>query len=182
MGFLTSSLFWGIVFILIGIVSIIKYVFHIDIPITRIVVAFFFIFLGLNILTGGRLSLTMREQIKREETHSVFGDVHREMRGHEREYSTIFGKSEIKITAQTLKQYQGPVEINTVFGGTILRIEPGVQVRIDVNSVFAGATMPDGNQIAFGSYSYRSKDFDSSKPYVHIKANVVFGGLQILPG
>ena len=39
MGFLFSGVFWGGVLVLLGISIIIKVVFHIDIPVFRVVVA-----------------------------------------------------------------------------------------------------------------------------------------------
>ncbi len=52
--------------------------------------------------------------------------------------------------------------------------------KIIVNSVFAGARMPDGNTIAFGQYTYKSDSLKEDTSFLQVQANVVFGGLQII--
>ena len=47
-----SGAFWGIVLILTGILIIIKYLFNIQIPVFRILIAALFIYLGIRMLMG----------------------------------------------------------------------------------------------------------------------------------
>ena len=42
------AIFWGLFLIFIGFALIIKYVFNLDIPVGKIVIALFFIFIGKN--------------------------------------------------------------------------------------------------------------------------------------
>jgi hypothetical protein len=53
-------------------------------------------------------------------------------------------------------------------------------VVINVNSVFAGAHMPDNNEIAFGKYTYRTESFNDKANALVIEANAVFGELNIV--
>ncbi|MFP4012994.1 MAG: hypothetical protein ACLFVQ_02840 [Chitinispirillaceae bacterium] len=41
--------------------------------------------------------------------------------------------------------------MNTVFGSTVLRISEDVPTKVKIESVFAGATLPDGDTIRSGA-------------------------------
>jgi predicted membrane protein len=174
-----SSLFWGIILIIIGLSLVVKVVFNIDFPIFKIVVAFIFIYIGLKIMLGGNFR-SFHDQY-RTKNDVVFGESRFNKADHGTEYNVIFSKGNFDFRDIELKP-EGPtiVHINTVFGGSQVIIRRDMPVRIKIDAAFAGAHLPNGNNASFGSTIYSSDSLDTSKPYLEIDADIVFGGLQVI--
>jgi predicted membrane protein len=71
-------------------------------------------------------------------------------------------------------------KVNTIFGGSVIRISEDMPVRIDADAVFAGAELPRGNTAVFGTTSYTSDNYSSDSASLHIRIGVVFGGVQVV--
>ena len=48
-----AGVFWGALLIVIGLTLIIRFVFNVDFPVFRVILALFIIYIGLRILIGG---------------------------------------------------------------------------------------------------------------------------------
>ena len=109
-----SGLFWGIILIIIGISLIIKIVFNIDFPIFKILIAFFFIYLGLKIMLGDGFKFFHG---RNTETDVVFGESNFNSVNHGKDYNVVFSKGSFDLRNIVLND-SGPtyVKINTVFG------------------------------------------------------------------
>lgn len=169
-----SGLFWGILLMVLGVSLIIKVVFNIHVPIFRIVLAFILIYLGLRILFGNIKSDDNKNDIIFSEARIT------EIDRMNREYNVIFGKSTFDFTNIEF-QYEKPVdvEVNSIFGGSVIQISKDVPVLIKGETVFANLKLPNGNTSFFGDLEYRSDNFDEAKPYLFIKASAVFGSIEI---
>jgi predicted membrane protein len=172
-----SGLFWGIVLIIIGLSFIIKIVFNVDFPIFKIILAFVFIYIGLKIMLGDGFRPWGP---RKTDTDVIFGESRFSRVENGKEYNVVFSKGHFDLRDVELNQ-NGPthVKLNTVFGGSEVWIRKDMPIRISVDAAFAGAQLPNGNSAAFGSTIYTSDSLDISKPYLEVKADVVFGGLQI---
>jgi predicted membrane protein len=173
------GLFWGIVFILIGIGLIIKIVFNIDFPIFKTLIAFIFIYIGIKILVGGSFKPFTTHKTKSD---VVFGES--SFNGSEKngqEYNVVFSKGTLDLrTVQFTDSLPFRVKINTVFGSSNIFLSKDIPVKIQADAVFSNATMPNGNSAAFGSNTFVSDSFDATKPYIDIDADVVFGELKFI--
>ncbi len=171
------SLFWGLLLILIGLSLIIKIVFKIDFPIFKIIFAFLFIYLGIKILIGRDFSLFHNDDngqttVFRQKTFSTLEDG--------KEYSIIFGSGKLDLRNISLPDSQVVrCEINTIFGGTEIILNPAMDVQIEANTAFAGTKMPDGNCSAFGTINYSNDSLSGGKSKLVLETNTVFGGLHI---
>lgn len=172
MGFLFSGLFWGVIIILVGFTVILKAVFHIDIPLFRIVFALVLIYFGVKVLVGGFHG-------SRDKPTVLFGESQMEVQESEKEYTVVFGKGLLDLSGVNPENRKTPVEFTTVFGQGTLKIDPGTPLRLKVSSAFAGARLPDGTNIAFGDYTYTSPSFDADEPFLDLEATVVFGNLVV---
>ena len=172
-----SSLFWGILLILIGLSLVVKIVFNIDFPIFKIVIAFIFIYIGLRIMFGNSFRFISEHKTK---TDVVFGESKFTKVEDGMEYNVVFSKGNFDFRDVVLKQ-EGPtkIKISTVFGGAHIILNKDMPVQIKVNAAFAGAHLPDGTTESFGSTIYSSDSLDLSKPHLEIFADVVFGGIQV---
>lgn len=171
MGFLFSGIFWGVVLILVGVSLIIRIVFNINIPVFRIVLALILIYLGLQVLLGGTWTRSGSSSV-------IFQSGDLKITGESHKYSVVFGSSRIDAS-MPLAKGNDKLEINTIFGSSVLEIPSDIPVLIKVSAAFSGARMPDGNFVSFGDYTYKNKVFDKSAPYRFIKASVVFGSMTI---
>ena len=171
MGFLFSGVFWGVVLIVLGLSVIINMVFHIHIPLFRILFALLVIYVGIRILAGGGFHPFMPDK-----NTVMFG----ETTVNElllKQYNVIFGKGNFDLTKA--KPVEGTVELNTIFGAVEVVLPAGVPAKVAADAVFAGAQLPDGSTVSFGSSVWKTPGYDESKPHISIKASVVFGGLAV---
>jgi len=177
-GFLLSGVFWGIVFILIGIGFIIKVVFNVDIHMGRLIFALIFIAIGLQIMLGG---FGLKGKWSNNSNTTIFSEcnIKTEPSGNNNDYQVIFGKGNIDLTGLSISNGICKAEVNTIFGESIVTINPDIPTLVQVNSAFGNAVLPDGNNISFGNYVYKTDNFSGKENYLEIKANVVFGSLVI---
>lgn len=173
MGFIFTGVFWGVVLILIGLGVIINVVFGIKIPIFRTIFALFLIYLGVQMLTG----ISFWNKSKKA---AIFEEKKIEVTTTSDKYDVVFGKGEIDLSGIELKDQNVRVDINTVFGGSVIKINPALPTKIIVSSAFGGAHLPDGNVVAFGQYTYKNESFKNAKKYLLINASVVFGGIEFV--
>jgi predicted membrane protein len=172
-----SSLFWGIILIIIGLSLIIKVLFHIEFPIMKVLFAFFFIFLGIKILMGNWGT----HMFHSGPNDIVFGEANFV---HEntipKEQNIIFGNGSIDFRKLNFNMLPAEIQVNSVFGGSEIFIKNELPIKIKVDAAFAGVSLPNGNNTVFGSAFYQTSSFDESKPYLSIKVNAVFSGLKII--
>jgi len=175
MGFLFNQVFWGVLLIILGITVIIKVLFHINIPLGRIALAFILIYIGIWFLIGGKFGW------RQSGNTVVFNDSQISItKPSNEEYNIIFGKGTMDLTGVVLAKGVTKVKLNTVFGGGVIKINPDIPMKIVIDSPFAAAKLPDGNNVTFGSgYTYQTKSFQEGQDYLLIEADVVFGGLEV---
>ncbi|HQK36589.1 MAG TPA: LiaF-related protein [Bacteroidales bacterium] len=174
---MSAGLFWGILFILIGISIVIRVVFNVDFPLFKFLFAFLFIWIGIRIMLGTNVLSSHSEG----EHNVIFGE--KRWTGTEvgsGEYNIIFGKGVFDLRDMKPEGLEPlMVQVHTVFGGTEIKVSKDIPLRVEANAVFGGAEMPNGNNAAFGSVQYESPAFVKDSAHLFIKADVVFGGLQI---
>ena len=170
------GLFWGAMLLLLGVALIIKVVFNVDFPIFKVLIGVFFILMGLKFLFGR--VLTFEGNMGPHET--IFNERTFDRPEKGKEYSVVFGKGVYDFTDVDLSEGTFHAKVSTVFGGSIIKIRRDMPVKIDADAVFSGAEMPDGNTASFGSTYYKSESYDPDSAYLHIKIDVVFGGVQVI--
>ncbi len=169
------ALFWGLLLIILGLSLVFRIIFNIDFPLLKIVVAFIFIFIGFRLLFGG---IGVRHMHTGE--HDVlFGEKRYEAFENGKEYNVIFGRGVYDFRDFRLDGSVKKVRLNTVFGGAEIRLSRDIPVRIRVDAAFAGANLPNGNSAVFGNTTYESPGFDPAAPFLDIKVDVVFGGVDV---
>lgn len=171
-----AGLFWGALLLILGIALIIKVIFNIDFPVFKVLIGAFFIILGLKIMFGR--VLIPEGRIGPYDT--MFSERVYDNPESDKEYNVIFGKGVYDFTDADLSNGDVHVKINTVFGGSLIRITDGMPVTIEADAVFAGAELPDGNTAVFGTSRYESDSYRADTAALHIKIGVVFGGVQVV--
>jgi hypothetical protein len=174
MEFLFSGLFWGIILILLGISIIIRIVFHVHVPIFRIVFALILIYLGIRVLTGGNWLCSQGNR-------TIFGSSNISLASGNSEYKVIFGSTVIDATSEAAGSGLERIFVKTVFGESKLIIASSVPTVVHANAAFGEARFPDGNSISFGESTYKNTAVKAGKaPVREIDAKVVFGSFVVV--
>lgn len=172
---MAPGFFAGILLILIGLSAIFHILFHVNL--FGILFSFFLIFAGIYIVTGRTWFFK-----RNKDSHSAFfeeSSIILQPRDHE-EFNVLFGRMIYDLRGIRFEDNEPiRIKINTVFGNTILLVRKDSPVKIKSDAVFAGASMPDGNSVAFGSIQYKTESFGAALNHLIIDAPVVFGALQV---
>ncbi|WMJ75089.1 LiaF-related protein [Cytophagaceae bacterium ABcell3] len=174
MAILSSAMFWGILLILAGVSIILKLVFGINFPFFRVLFSLFLIYMGVRMLLGTSFKSTDQKE------RVVFSKTNVQYDRSNPEVNVVFGSGEIDYTQVEVEKGMPKGKVNVIFGNGNLYINENIPMRIQVTTVFGGSRFPDETVIAFGEYVYRTKAFEEGKPYLKVKADVVFGGCNII--
>ncbi|MGC8970748.1 MAG: hypothetical protein ACP5K2_00930 [bacterium] len=167
-----GSIFWGILLVIIGILVILKYSLHINISIFRIILAVILIYLGISLIFG-----QFRVQ---SGSNVIFSERTIKPETLEEEYNIVFGRGYIDLTGISPSELNKSIKIATVFANTTLKIDPNMPIEIDIDCAFGSTITPDGVSISFGDRTYRTPSVGSNQSYLKIKADTVFGVLEII--
>lgn len=175
--FIFSPLFWGAVLILWGLSVIVDTLFHINIPIFRIVFALIIILFGLQMLFGWKIG--SRDYVHSNDHNIIFGTANIKATPATREYNIIFANGEVDITEPNPEWVNSKLEVNTIFGSGVIRLNPEIPIKIVSNAAFGRITTPDSAQSVFGEHVYQTPALKENQPYLLIKADAVFGNMDI---
>jgi hypothetical protein len=187
------SIFFGILFLALGLSFLLGTLFGISIPVFKILFGCFFVYLGFQMIFGFRgfgncysagdyHGSDPQHATCMGKAHVVLDEAALRAGAPRYEYSTVFGGSIIdfsRLTPELAKTLGTPLmlTVSTVFGGTQLILHPDLLVRVDASAAFGKAVSPDKTSVAFGSHTYQSQA--GQEPQLIVKASVVFGGLDI---
>jgi hypothetical protein len=171
MSFIFSGLFWGIIVVLIGLSIILNVATGVKIPLVRIIFGLLLIYWGVSVLIGASFR-------SRHSGATIFSES--EIKATQAgKQDVVFGKGTIDLTGIMLQPGVNRYEVSTVFGASVIRIDPAMPVKVVAGSAFAGVRMPDGGNIAFGETTYRSAGLREDSTYLLVKADVVFGSMEV---
>jgi hypothetical protein len=172
---LFNGIFWGLFFIIIGVLIIARRYIPFQIPLGRVIVALLFIYVGIWFLLIGPGF--------RDKNTIVFTSSQLEYSGasdqHDDGYNIIFSSGDIDLTGLAPSGGDVNKEVNVVFGSGNLRINPSVPVRVEMSSAFGSISTPNGSAESFGDRVYTTPVYREGEPAVRIKATAVFGSLNI---
>lgn len=167
----------GIFFLLIGASLIAKVIFKVDIPVVKIFIALFFLYLGFKMLFGDlgifRSHGDSNSAIFSES--NIVGNV-----TDNSEYNAIFGKVRLDLRDVELSELETRITVNAVFGGAEILISSELPIKIKSDVVFGGARLPDGDSGGFGTSKYTSDNYIQSENHLYLDINAVFGGVHII--
>jgi hypothetical protein len=173
---MAPGLFWGVLLVLLGLAAIFRVIFNVNL--FGVLFAFFLIFVGISLLVGRPWMF----HLPKGENDNLFQEksFHEQPRDNS-EYNVIFGKSVYDFRNITFSDNKPlRIKVNTVFGNTVIRISRKMPVKIKSDAVFASASMPDGNSVAFGTIQYATDTFAVNANHLFIEADEVFGALQVI--
>ncbi len=163
-GLFFGGLFWGILILLIGLSIVLKYAFHIEIPLVRIFLGIIIILIGLRLIIG--------QTVKTGITHTE-GKKYFHLSGNS---DVIFSSATIDLTR--IKEGQKlPAEISVVFGSAVVIIPDSINLEVFSTTVFGTTVLPDRSYAGFGEDRYLIKN-DPGGTNHRIQVTTVFGKLM----
>lgn len=181
------SMFWAIAFIVLGSVMLLNYALGINLPAIRILFSVGIIYLGVSMLFGGfniklnRVS-TANEAIFSESKFTLnLADDKEEADANDKDqkFQTVFGNGELDLSDVDFSKGSVNVRLDTVFGETRLIVKKGTNVRLTTDTVFGSTNLPKGNKSILGKFTY-DLGANENAPTINVKANVVFGSLEVI--
>jgi hypothetical protein len=171
------GLFWGLIFLFLGIALIIKVIFKLDIPVFRLFIALVLIFIGIRMLVGR----TWFYHGHVEANEVIFGEkTFKPVDLGFREYNTVFGNSVFDFSEIDSTLLPKSLKISTIFGGSQIILPKNVPVELKGSAVFGSLRLPDGHTAVFGSTEYHSPGSTSTNPPLMLEVAVVFGEIQVV--
>lgn len=163
------SIIIGALLVLIGLSLIMKVVFNIDFPVVRIVIALFFIYLGIKLFIGKDFNIFP----KNATDNAVFFGQRTITTVHDgMEYNIIFSRGIVDLrNFDPGSDEEIHIKLNTVFGSSDVIFNDSIPVSIKSTAAFAGTRLPDGSAASFGSFEYKP----DRKPRIYIESATVFG-------
>jgi len=167
------TVFVGCLFILLGVSLIIKAFWHIDLPLFRIGISLFLIYLGLGLIFQPPWHWQGRERIFRDgsERSWVFSSARAQLEEGASDFNAIFSSVEVDLSSLKPGEKR-TIECNAVFGSMKVLLPRDVPVRVEGNAVFGGVVLPDKKNVSFGSIS------SEQASDITIVANAVFGSVE----
>ncbi len=173
MNFLSSAVFWGAVIVLFGASIIIKEVFHINIPIFKIILGLVLIYFGIRMLTGG---LLRNNQSKDE---AIMTSRHFDYSKYNGAYDIVFGSGVIDLFKVSEDELSKTVKVDVVFGNGKILINDSIPTMIKMETAFGTVQVPGNSINGFGEQVYTNAAYSPDKPFLKIKASAVFGRIEI---
>lgn len=167
----SSSVFWGLVVVLIGLSIVFKQVFHFSIPVIRILIGLFFIWLGLKIMFGIRFTNTAG--------NVIFSESSQKFNSATKEYSVAFGNGLFDFSDIVVGSENVQVEVNSVFGNAEITVNSLTPVEFRMTAAFGQTESPDNSVNGFGENKWFTPGCDTNTPRLIIKGSAVFGKLEL---
>lgn len=166
MRFMSMPIFWGIIVVLFGLSIILKHLFNVHIPFFRVLIGIIVIMFGISIIIGS---------YKKHSNTTVFSET--KFKNIYKNYNIIFGTGIIDLTDAANINIPEKIEVNTVFGSSVIYIDREKEFYIRGNSAFGYIQMPDGDNIVFGDIK---RTYGSSSQKAKIIVNNVFARTSVV--
>lgn len=176
-----EKMFWGIVFIVVGIVLVINYAMGIHLPIFKILFGVLLIYWGLSMIFGSvRWNFSFSRQTRATENEALFSNSKFTLKTEKElnEYNVVFGSGTLDLSLVEIP-LGTKIEINTVFGETHLLIKKNLPIKVVSSTAFGKTKLPDRNFNAFGEFTYLTPGIKLDEAQLIVEANTVFGKLII---
>lgn len=173
MPFIFSSLFWGVMLLLLGASMILRAVFNLDIPVFRIIFALVIIYFGVKLLIG-------RHAFKSSDNYTMFRNTSSKISDLGEDYSIIFGKSNIDLTQVDLSTSVQKTSVDIIFGSANILIDPDIPMKINISTIFADCKLPQRNINFFGDSEYKTPSYVAGENFLELNIDVIFGNAVVI--
>lgn len=170
---LIDGIFWGVLLIALGVWFLVRRYVPVNIPVIRIIIAVFFVYLGVRVLIRGP-SIRDKNTVVFSQSEMSYGTGEK---GNE--YNLIFSSGRVDLSGVPVDERSVSAEVNVIFGSGTLRLSSTVPARVHMSAAFGSIHAPNGRSVAFGDTVYTTPAYKEGAPALEVKAAAVFGSLRI---
>jgi hypothetical protein len=177
-----KSMVWGVIIIVIGLSVLLGAIFGINIPIIKVLFGLFLLYMGIKVLFGAfDFNFQFSGEKRASDHEAVFANsVFQYPNAKDtKEYVTVFGRSELDLTAATDLSTKS-LEAVTVFGESVIYVKKGTPLRVVSNTVFGKSDLPGKNISAFGKFEYQTPGLQAADPALNLEVTAVFAGVRVV--
>jgi Cell wall-active antibiotics response 4TMS YvqF len=174
MFFMSGTLFWGIIVILIGFLIFLKiFPAFKNLSVGRVVVGIILIIFGINIIIGEGFFTDRSMRFYRGMPDRPF------FNDSVLKHDIIFSSKSIDLT-NISGMGDTNLRINVAFGSAHIKINKHTRLIVNGNVAFGSADFPGNSKTFFGGINYSSPDSPERNTVINIKTNVAFGSLNVV--
>ena len=178
-------MFWAVLFISVGIILLIQTVFKIELPIMRILIGVFLIYMGFKVIAGSfghRMSYFRVNKISTD-TESIFSQNDMKVKKADgqinRKFSTVFGNSNLDLRGLGIEDLSQEIKIDNAFGRTNVLTDSATPIKAHVDTGFASVTIRGQKISSFGEADFKTPDYSSDKPALKLDIDAAFGEVVV---
>ena len=168
---LFNGIFWGVLFILAGILFIMRNYVNINISVFRLIFGFILLYIGFRVIFGGFIG--------KGKSDVMFDEKNIKYSSNNNEYNIVFGKGVVDLTNMTLEGESKKVEISAIFGSAEVTIPSNLPIVITAGTAFGSVETPGNASHFIGDHKFMSTAYKDGEPFIKIEANAVFGSVEI---
>jgi len=162
----------GVLVLFVGAMIAVDVVFGVHFPLAPLVLAVLLMALGARLVIHSGADGSVLHQAWLADRVFV-ADGERDQR-----YDILFGRGVVDLTHLPEPGDDKTISVDTVFGSTVIKLDPSVPVEISGHSMFGEVRMPDRSMAAMGSVAYTTPA--DHAPKLHLRIHTVFGNCQVL--
>ncbi len=177
-------MFWSLFFIAFGVLLLVQHMLNINLPMLRIFLGLFLVYLGVKVIFGSFGIELSSKGVKKVATSTEFvfanGDfVLNEGTRANKNFSTVFGNSQLDLTDMSNLTNEDVIAIDNVFGKTKIKTSPGVELSIKSNVAFGSVKVRGQKLGSFGDIDYKTPQYNASAKKLNLQIDSVFGEVEI---
>lgn len=180
-----KSMFWGLLFLIIGLIIIIQTVFKIDLPIIRILFGCLLIYWGVKVLFGSfglRVSGFQFEKVSTD-TESAFSETAFRVRNPDgsinKRFSSAFSSTTIDLRDLKPEEMDATFKIESGFSTVKVLTPPTIPLKVLVSSGFAKVKVRGQKIGLIGETEFQSPGFSADQPHIKLQIEVGFGDVNV---
>lgn len=163
-----KSMFWGIVFVVIGAVILLNIGFGFNLPVMRTLFGVLLIYWGIKVIIGPSIKNYSFEFHSEESV--VFDSAKFKPKKGEMfkpEYNIIFSEGVVDLSEAQFNGNNQRIEVNTIFGHAKIIVPANVLLEPKINSVAASVKLPQEVEVTPNS------------PVLKLVLNTIFGAAEV---
>ena len=161
----------GLIIVVIGLLLLVRNIFHIHIPVFTLFASLGLIWMGVMLIRGGKQSPVIDAQ-------AAFGTGTLKYTPGQNSYRVLFNSGVLNLQGITPDT---PVHLNLecTFGELKVIVGQDIPLFIEGHAAFGSLSGPDLRSASFGPYTYMSNGYNPSQPGFAIHARVNFGEIRV---
>jgi predicted membrane protein len=161
----SAKMFWGFLFLSIGILLILQNVFGINLPILRILFGLFLIYLGIKVIAGsfGHRMIGFKLEKIASENQAIFMESNFKLNSDfdkKHEFTTAFGSSSLDLSDLPESQLDKTIKIENAFGKTKIKTNPQHAIKAKVSIGFGSVKIRGQKLGSLGEIDFKSENFN----------------------